>query len=199
MEDNTAGGFLFYKPGDVIDYIVQNTIPMNTDIVIPPGDPNYMATHEHVIEDDILLLALAPHAHYRGKAVKLELELPGVDEIETLLWVPDYDFNWQFHYEYHEPRFVPAGAKLHVTWWFDNSTENLANPDPTAEVRYGPRSVDEMMNARYYFTTAEPQGIVVGDLVPESLLVNASRREQYERSMLDQWDTQNLSQRCSAN
>ena len=78
VEDNTAGGFLFYEPGDIIDYVVENTIPMNTDIVIPPGDPNYMATHEHVIEDDILLLALAPHAHYRGKAVKLELELPGV-------------------------------------------------------------------------------------------------------------------------
>lgn len=199
VEDNTAGGFLFYEPGDIIDYVVENTIPMNTDIVIPPGDPNYMATHEHVIEDDILLLALAPHAHYRGKAVKLELELPGVDEIETLLWVPDYDFNWQFHYEYHEPRFVPAGAKLYVTWWFDNSIDNPANPDSTAEVRYGPRSVDEMMNARYYFTKAQPQGIVVGDVVPESLIANASRREQNERSMLDRWETDNLSQRCRSN
>ena len=125
--------------------------------------------------------------------------MPGVDEIETLLWVPDYDFNWQFHYEYHEPRFVPAGAKLYVTWWFDNSLDNPANPDSTAEVRYGPRSVDEMMNARYYFTKAQPQGIVVGDVVPESLIANASRREQNERSMLDRWETDNLSQRCRSN
>ena len=60
VEDNTAGGFLFHEPGDVIDYVVQNTIPMNTDIVIPPGDSNYMATHEHTIQEDILLLALGP-------------------------------------------------------------------------------------------------------------------------------------------
>ena len=196
VEDNTVGGFLFYEPGDVIDYVVQNTIPMNTDIVIPPGDPNYMATHEHTIEEDILLLALAPHSHYRGKAVKLELQLPGVNELETLLWVPDYDFNWQFHYEYEEPRFVPAGAKLHVTWWFDNSVDNPANPDPTAEVRYGPRSVDEMMNARYYFTKAEPQGIVVGDAIPEYVLAQARDREQFYRGQHAGWDTENLSQLC---
>ncbi|MFL2849231.1 MAG: hypothetical protein ACJZ8R_03655 [Pseudohongiellaceae bacterium] len=196
VEDNTVGGFLFYEPGDVIDYVVQNTIPMNTDIVIPPGDPNYMATHEHTIEEDILLLALAPHSHYRGKAVKIDLELPGVDEPETLLWVPDYDFNWQFHYEYHEPRLLPAGAKMHVTWWFDNSAENLANPDPTAEVRYGPRSSDEMMNARYYFTKAEPQGIVVGSAIPEPILAQARRAEQYYRGQQTGWATENMSEMC---
>ncbi|MDP6414498.1 MAG: hypothetical protein QGG54_05635, partial [Gammaproteobacteria bacterium] len=196
VEDNTVGGFLFYEPGDVIDYVVQNTIPMNRDIVIPPGDPNYMTTHEHTIEEDILLLAIAPHSHYRGKAVKVELQLPGVDERETLLWVPNYDFNWQFHYEYQEPRFLPAGSKYHVTWWFDNSADNPANPDPTAEVRWGARSVDEMMNARYFFTRAEPQGIVVGDAIPESILAQARRREQFERGQYGGWDTENLSQLC---
>jgi hypothetical protein len=197
VEDNTVGGFLFHEDGDVIDYVVQNTIAMNRDIVIPPGDPNYETTHEHEIEEDILLLALAPHSHYRGKAFKLELELPGVDELETLLFVPDYDFNWQFHYEYNEPRFVPAGAKMHVTWWFDNSTDNLANPDPTAEVRWGLKSSDEMMNSRYYFTKAEPQGIVVGDAIPESLLAQARNAEQYYRGQQADWDTRNISQLCS--
>jgi hypothetical protein len=110
--------------------------------------------------------------------------------------VPDYDFNWQFHYEYHEPRLLPAGAKMHVTWWFDNSAENLANPDPTAEVRYGLRSSDEMMNARYYFTKAQPQGIVVGDAIPESILAQARRSEQYYRSQQTDWDTKNISQLC---
>jgi hypothetical protein len=36
---------------------------------------------------------------------------------------------------------------MHVTWWFDNSADNLANSDPTVEARYGLRAVDEMMNA----------------------------------------------------
>ena len=124
-------------------------------------------------------MRLAPHSHYRGKAVKLELQLPGVDELETLLWVLDYDFNWQCHYEYKAPRFVPAGAKMHVTWWFDNSADNLANPDPAIEARYGLRSVDEIMNARYYFTKAELQGMVVGDAIPESVLAQARGQEQF--------------------
>ena len=51
-------------------------------------------------------------SHYRGKAVKIELQLPGVDELETLLWVPNYDFSWQFHYEYEAPRFLPAGSVI---------------------------------------------------------------------------------------
>ena len=85
---------------------------------------------------------------------------------------------------------------MHVTWWFDNSAENLANPDPTAEVRYGLRSSDEMMNARYYFTKAQPQGIVVGDVIPESILAQARRSEQYYRSQQAGWDTKNISQLC---
>lgn len=196
IEDNTVGGFLFHERGTLIDYVVENTIPMNMDIVIPPGDPNYMATHEHIIEEDILLLALAPHSHYRGKAVKIELQLPGIDELETLLWVPRYNFNWQFHYEYREPRFIPAGSKYHVTWWFDNSANNPANPDPTAEVRWGPKSSDEMMNARYYFTNAEPQGIVVGEPISESLLAEARRTEQFYREQFTGWESDNLSELC---
>ena len=82
---------------------------------------------------------------------------------------------------------------MHVTWWFDNSADNPANPDPTAEVRYGPRSVDEMMSAHYYFTKAEPQGIVVGDAILESALAQARRREQFERGQYERWDTENLS------
>ena len=85
---------------------------------------------------------------------------------------------------------------MHVTWWFDNSAENLANPDPTAEVRYGPRSSDEMMNARYYYTKAEPQGIVVGDPIPESLLAQARRTEQYYRRQQANWETENVSELC---
>ena len=63
------------------------------------------------IEEDIYLLSMGPHMHYRGKAMRYELEYPD-GEVETLLWIPNYDFNWQFLYEYKEPRLIPAGSTL---------------------------------------------------------------------------------------
>jgi len=44
---------------------------------------------------------------------------------ETLLSVPDYDFNWQSVYRLAEPLKVPKGTKLTWTGYWDNSADNL--------------------------------------------------------------------------
>ena len=183
VEDLTTAGFVFYELGDVIDYVVDTDLNFTRDFVIPAGDPNFEVKHERSFEEDTYLLSMGPHMHYRGKAVKYELEYPD-GKIETLLWVPDYDFNWQFLYEYEEPLFVPAGSKLHMTWWFDNSADNPFNPDPTADVVYGAATTDEMANARIYFAPATPRGIVVGEEIPEELLQQARQREDRRRARL---------------
>jgi hypothetical protein len=63
---------------------------------------------------------------------------------ETLLLVPNYDFNWQTEYRFAQPKKVPAGTWLLCTGGFDNSTRNPNNPDPTKRVRHGPQSWEEM-------------------------------------------------------
>jgi hypothetical protein len=40
---------------------------------------------------------------------------------------------------------VPAGTRLKVTAWYDNSEKNPANPDPKATVHFGDQTWDEMM------------------------------------------------------
>jgi hypothetical protein len=40
---------------------------------------------------------------------------------------------------------APAGSTLLGTAWYDNSTNNPANPDPTQRVKWGPQTDDEMM------------------------------------------------------
>jgi hypothetical protein len=40
---------------------------------------------------------------------------------------------------------MPRGSKLRCTAHFDNSADNLANPDPTKVVTYGDQTWDEMM------------------------------------------------------
>ena len=40
---------------------------------------------------------------------------------------------------------MPAGTRIHCVARFDNSKENWANPDPTATVRWGDQTWEEMM------------------------------------------------------
>lgn len=186
--DDTRGGFKFYEHGDAIDYVVETELQPFTDFTIPAGDPNYPVYNTTHFDEDIYLLSMGPHAHYRGKAVKIELERPDRPFRETLLWVPDYDFNWQFQYELQEPYFIPAGSKMHITWWYDNSADNPYNPDPTQEVTYGPATTDEMMNARIYFARAEPLGLRVGDPIPAEILERAEAASERERRNQVEWE-----------
>jgi hypothetical protein len=43
---------------------------------------------------------------------------------------------------------------MHCTARFDNSTENLANPDPTESVRFGDQTWEEMMFG--FYTAVDP-------------------------------------------
>lgn len=185
--DMTRAAFKFYEDGAVIDHVVQTDLLPHRSWTIPAGHPDYEVNNTHAIEEDIYLLSMGPHMHYRGKAMRYELEYPD-GERQTLLWVPDYDFNWQFLYEYKEPRFIPAGSKLHMSWWFDNSEDNPFNPDPDQDVRYGPATTDEMANARIYYAPVEPRGIVVGRDMPGDVLETARRAERLRRERADLLD-----------
>ena len=77
--------------------------------------------------------------------------------VETLLKINDYDFNWQLNYRLSEPRLIPAGTRLLWTANFDNSSNNPRNPDPEAEVRFGEQSWEEMMIG--FFDVAVDAGI----------------------------------------
>ena len=130
---------------------------------------------------------MGPHMHYRGKAMRYELEYPD-GEREVLLWVPDYDFNWQFLYEYEEPKLIPAGSTMHMSWWFDNSEGNRFNPDPSQDVVYGPETTDEMANARIYYAPTTPRGLVVGEAIPEDVLNRAATEDMARRDRADLFD-----------
>jgi mono/diheme cytochrome c family protein len=116
----------------------------NTRFRIPPGEPNFAVSASHLFPFPVRLLSFNPHSHVRGKAYKYEIVYPD-GRTETVLDVPRYDFNWQLEYYLREPLDVPAGTRLKVTAWYDNSDKNPANPDPTATVHFGDQTWDEMM------------------------------------------------------
>lgn len=115
----------------------------NSAFEIPPGADNHRITSRIPVPFNARVLALFPHAHLRGKAAKYELTAPD-GKVETLLDVPHYDFNWQLQYRFAEPVLAPRGSTLTYTAWYDNSSKNPANPNPTKAVRWGKQTSDEM-------------------------------------------------------
>jgi hypothetical protein len=116
----------------------------NVDFRIPPGDSNYAVRAGGALPNDAILLSLFPHMHLRGKAFEYAIVGPN-GQYDILLRVPKYDFHWQLNYKLLEPRLLKAGSRLQATAWYDNSANNPRNPDPSAEVRYGEQSWEEMM------------------------------------------------------
>jgi len=110
---------------------------------IPPYDPNFMQEADVVLKNDVMLHTFLPHMHFRGKAMRATAFYPDGTE-EELIDIPRYEYAWQLSYTWREPKFLPAGTRLHVQGWFDNSADNPMNPDPSREVPWGQMSEDEM-------------------------------------------------------
>lgn len=117
----------------------------NHMFLIPPGSQNQQVTECHTFQKDMYITSLTPHMHFRGKAMKFDVTYPD-GKTETLLDVPQYDFNWQITYRAAEPIFIPKGTRLKIDAHFDNSANNHANPDPTKPIRWGSPSEVEMMD-----------------------------------------------------
>jgi len=128
----------------------------STSFVIPPGARDYRVSVQGTIPNDALLLGFFPHMHLRGTS--FEYMMVGEDgHAETLLRAAPYDFYWQLSYRLAEPRLLKKGTRLRVTATYDNSAANPRNPDPTAEVRYGFQSREEMMVG--FFDVAVDAGV----------------------------------------
>ena len=123
---------------------------LTLNFAIPPGAPSHEVKGATTLIRDTTLIAMMPHMHMRGKDMTYIATYPD-GRTETLLNVPKYDFNWQLTYELAEPKVLPKGTRIDVIAHFDNSTGNLYNPDPTATVRWGDQTWEEMMIG--FFTT----------------------------------------------
>lgn len=124
---------------------------------IPPNTSNYEVVATQTMTEDTTLLALFPHTHLRGKASKYTAYYPSGKE-EVLLHVPNYDFNWQTNYIFNEPKKVPAGTKIKVQMWYDNSETRAeyTGINPSRTVRFGEPTTDEMMFGWIDYADSKP-------------------------------------------
>jgi len=113
------------------------------DFEIPPGVADADHYCFYCFKRDAIIYDLSPHMHLRGSWFRFQLLLPD-GRRETLLNVPQYDFNWQTSYRLAEPRHVAAGTWMLCAGGHDNSPKNPNNPDPAKAIRWGLQSWDEM-------------------------------------------------------
>lgn len=108
------------------------------------GDSNSKVNLSIPIPADVTCYGVMPHMHLLGKSMKAELELPDGTR-KPMVWVQDWDFNWQFTYAFKEPMRLPKGSKVHIEAFYDNSKDNPNNPsDPPKDIRWGEETTDEM-------------------------------------------------------
>ena len=124
---------------------------------ITPNDPAYEIRSSRTLAQDSTLLGLFTHMHVRGRDMTFFAITPD-SKRETLLQIPNYNFEWQLGYEI-EPgaRRLSKGDVVEAVAHFDNSAFNPYNPDHNKTVRYGPQTVDEMFNGFVFFVADEEQ------------------------------------------
>ncbi len=140
--DRSKVGFRFAR-GPIDREALTLAIPQGR-LEIPPHDPDYRADSKFNFPRDAQLLGFLPHMHLRGKDFQYTATYADGTS-ETLLSVPAFDFGWQSYYRLAKPLAFRKGEQIDCRAHFDNSAANPVNPDPTATVRWGDQTWEEMM------------------------------------------------------
>jgi tetratricopeptide (TPR) repeat protein len=113
-------------------------------IDIAAGEKEYTITDSFVLPVDVEVQAVQPHAHYRAREIRGVATLPD-GTTRWLIYIKDWDFRWQHVYRYVTPFALPRGTTLAMRYTYDNSADNLRNPErPPQRVLWGQWSKDEM-------------------------------------------------------
>jgi Flp pilus assembly protein TadD/mono/diheme cytochrome c family protein len=140
------------------------------DLDIPAGARNFVVSDQLNLPVDVEVLGIYPHAHYLGRELDGWAILPDGQK-KWLIRIPSWDIDRQSVYRYRKPVFLPRGSVLHMHYVYDNSDQNIHNPNsPPVRVRAGNRSVDEMA---HLWIQVLPVNVPKGSPDPRLLLEQA--------------------------
>lgn len=149
--DQSSIGIYFAGPS--ARQVVDEIQVLNSDLSIPPGAKRFKHTASFTLPVNVIIIDAAPHLHLIGREIKVTATLPN-GKTKPLIWVKDWDFNWQDQYHFAKPIRLPRGTRINVTAWLDNSAGNPMNPNsPPKRVKWGEQTSDEMPLCRFCYTT----------------------------------------------
>jgi hypothetical protein len=122
--------------------------------------PETTSSHTVVvpINTDVSLISVWPHMHLLGKSFKAYAITPASDTVR-LVRIPEWDFNWQSIYYFHNLVKIPKGSTLYIDARYDNTSKNINNPfHPPRRVvsRGNMATTDEMLTMMMMFLKYEP-------------------------------------------
>jgi Flp pilus assembly protein TadD len=111
---------------------------------IPAAATDYVSRDSYVLPVDVEVYGIQPHAHHLAREVRGFATLPDGTR-RWLIYIKDWDFDWQDFYAYLDPVALPRGTELTMEITYDNSAANRRNPhSPPRRVTWGQKSSDEM-------------------------------------------------------
>jgi hypothetical protein len=152
--DKTIIG-VYYQKGPITRQFF--SIPLlQRALEIPADEKHYRVTTSFTTPIDLDVTSVAPHMHLLGREMKVTATLPS-GEVKPMVWIKDWDFNWQGGYAFKRPLSLPKGTRFDVEAFYDNSSENPRNPNtPPKKVSWGEATTEEMCIAFIGFMTPRP-------------------------------------------
>jgi tetratricopeptide (TPR) repeat protein/mono/diheme cytochrome c family protein len=176
----TLGLYFTNQPATCFPMLLQ--LENDRKLDIPPGDKNFLVTDEFTLPEAVSLLAIYPHAHYLGKDLQAFATFPDGTR-KTLIHIPSWDLNWQAVFRYETPVELPAGTVISMLYVYDNSDENVRNPNiPPKRVVGGNRSSDEMA---HLWLQVLPHAAPGQKVDPRRVLQEAMARHNVEKNPAD--------------
>src|SRR5438552_8950497 len=126
---------------------------------IPAGEARHEIEAGLVVGRPMRIIAIHPHMHLLGREMKVWAKASD-DSVTPLIYINDWDFNWQGFYFYRMPVALPVGSWIELTAAWDNSATNPRNPNkPPRNVYWRERTVDEMGDAEILYTLADETAV----------------------------------------
>ncbi len=90
------------------------------------------------------VINVLPHMHLLGKEIRMDKISPSGETV-PMIYIDDWDFDWQDFYTYRSPVPLDIDDRLVVRAIYDNSAGNPRNPNrPPIPVGWGESTTDEM-------------------------------------------------------
>jgi thiol-disulfide isomerase/thioredoxin len=142
---------LYFAKGPVEKRLQTWTVG-NMFFELPAGQAHQEVHADLTLPVDVHMWSIFPHMHMLGHEMKVTATLPN-GTVKPLVWIKDWDFNWQATYLYREPLALPRGTKLRLVAVYDNSERNpRQTAHPPRLVRFGEQTTDEMCFAFFGVT-----------------------------------------------
>lgn len=118
--------------------------------VIPANTVRSFTT-KYTVPADVSMIAVGPHMHLLGTTCRAYAVTSKGDTI-SLININKWDFHWQGGYAYRNPVRIPRGSVLHYEASYDNTVNNLNNPNsPPKLVTWGESTTDEMLLCYFHW------------------------------------------------